>query len=338
MGFFDSLGTLFGGGANNSGFTAASAPIVAPTTAGQATDAYGNAQSGLTQQQLLINQLNAQNGIGNQNSVYNQLQGVTNGTGPNPAQAMLNQSTGQNVANQAALMAGQRGAGANVGLLARQAAETGANTQQNAVGQAATLQANQSLNALGQQSGIANNQASNQIGAVGNYNTAAQGEQGQLLGSINAQNNANVANTGNMNNANQSMASTNANNTKGAIGGVANALGSAAGLFYEGGTIPSHFKEMHKIYHGKEMMMKSGGTIPGKSAVKGNSPKNDTVPVMASPGEVMLPKSVMESKDPASAASKFVAALLKKEGKTNHESDFREALGRAVQSRKKKAA
>lgn len=88
-----------------------------------------------------------------QQGTADQLQNIANGQGPNPAQAMLNQATGQNVANQAALMAGQRGASANAGLIARQAAMQGAGIQQNAAGQGATMQANQSLGALGQLGG-----------------------------------------------------------------------------------------------------------------------------------------------------------------------------------------
>lgn len=116
----------------------------------------------LGQQQNLGYQLGNANGVQNlssalaaqqalstqQQGTLSQYQNIANGTGPNPAQAALNQSTGQNVANQAALMAGQRGAGSNVGLIARQAAQQGAATQQQAVGQGATLQAQQQLNAL----------------------------------------------------------------------------------------------------------------------------------------------------------------------------------------------
>lgn len=90
-----------------------------------------------------------QNTYASQGNTLDQLQGIANGTGPNPAQAALNQATGQNVANQAALMAGQRGAGANVGLMARQASQQGAATQQQAAGQSATMQAQQQLNAIG---------------------------------------------------------------------------------------------------------------------------------------------------------------------------------------------
>jgi hypothetical protein len=112
----------------------------------------------------------ASNGVAAQNSAVsglqnnaNQLQGIANGTGPNPAQAMLNQQTGVNVQNQAALMASQRGAGANPALLARQAAQQGAATQQQAVGQGATLQSQQQLNAIN--AGVGANTALAGVGA-----------------------------------------------------------------------------------------------------------------------------------------------------------------------------
>ena len=109
------IGGLLGlnGGANGSGYAApAGTNIVNPTNPGQLAAANQGAQNSLQSQQQLLGALQGQNGLQNQSNVYGQLQGVVNGTGPNPAQAMLNQQTGTNVANQAALMAGQRGAGA----------------------------------------------------------------------------------------------------------------------------------------------------------------------------------------------------------------------------------
>lgn len=333
----------------------------AQQAAAQQQGAMGNSQAALGQQAGLAQALQNQNGIGNQSNVYNQLQGVANGTGPNPAQAMFNQATGNNVANQAALMASQRGAGQNVGLMGRQAAQQGAGIQQNAAGQAATMQAQQQLGALGQMGGVANQQAANQIGSIGNLNQYAQGQQGlaqqnqaNLLNSINAQNNAGVSMQSNLNNSNVGMQENqntvnaqtqeaNAKNKAGIFGGLINAGGGAlAAVLYKGGEVgsgyPSHLQDIHKIYHGDSMKMKSGGPVPGKAQVKGDSPKNDTVKALLSPGEVVIPKSVMESKDPVSGASQFVAALLKKKGESggSSEKDFKEALGRAIQGRKKK--
>lgn len=171
----------------------------------------GSQANALMGQQQLNNQLSYANGVGNQaqalsaqqqlarqqQGVANQYQGIVNGTGPNPAMAALNQTTGQNVANQSALMAGQRGASSNVGLLARQAAQQGAATQQQAVGQGATMQANQSLNALsglsGQQQAIGNTQqnvaniAGQQVGQQQTGVNAQQQAASNLVGQQQAQ-------------------------------------------------------------------------------------------------------------------------------------------------------
>ena len=211
MGLFNSIGGMLGLGSG-----AAGTDIAAPSgvTPDQLSTAYQGNQQSLAQQQALLDALKQQGGLGKQTDVYGQLQGVASGQGPNPAQAMLNQATGQNVANQSALMAGQRGAGANVGLMARQAAQQGAGLQQQAVGQGAILQANQSLNALGQMGGMANNMAGQQISGTGANTQAQQALQQQLL-----QQQANI------NAQNTSLANTRMQQQGGAIGGLYNALG-----------------------------------------------------------------------------------------------------------------
>lgn len=213
------LGTA--GGTNGSGVT-----IQTPVTTAQANTAYGNAQTGLTQQQQFLQALQSQNGIGNQSAVFNQLQGVANGTGPNPAQAQLAQATGQNVANQSALMAGQRGSNANVGLMARQIGQQGAATQQQAVGQGATMQAGQSLNALNSLGNLATQQVGQQASATTGYSQAAQQEQSNLLNSIAGQNSANA---GIVQNSTKSQA--------GLTGGLAQGLAMA---FANGGQVQQY--------------------------------------------------------------------------------------------------
>ena len=93
----------------------------------QAQEQYAAALQQQQQQQNLLQALQNQGALQNQSNVYNQLQQVAQGQGPNPAQAMLNEATGTNVANQAALMVSARGAASNPGLIARQAAMQGAN-------------------------------------------------------------------------------------------------------------------------------------------------------------------------------------------------------------------
>lgn len=239
-----SIGGLLGiaGGASGSGFGAPTgANIVSPFKGEDATSAAGTANNALAQQQAFLQASQAQNGLGNQSSIYNQLQGVTNGTGPNPAQAQLAQSTGANTANQAALMAGQRGSSQNAGLMARQAAMQGGANQQAAAGQAATMQANQSLNALNSQGAMANQMAGQQANATNSLNSNAQGQEGQVLGAIQGQNNANVGMQSNINSVNGQLANTTMQGQQAMVGGLANA--GAAGvkaLFADGGKIPQY--------------------------------------------------------------------------------------------------
>ncbi len=225
-------GIIGSGGQKGSGFQAQGVPISQGNAATQ--QAAGQAQTGIAQQQALLQALAGQNGIGNQSSVFNQLQGVANGTGPNPAQAMLANATGANTANQAALMAGQRGAGANAGLIARQAAMQGAANQQNAAGQGAALQAQQSLGALGQLGGLASQQVGQQQGALNQFNSAAQSEQQQLLNQLQSQNQLNVQQQGGQNTANAGVAAHNAQAQNQGLGGIASGLGSAIGSIFGG--------------------------------------------------------------------------------------------------------
>lgn len=350
-----SIGGLFGagGGTGGTGFT---------TTPGVNS---GQIQNSYNQVQNLINALQAQGGLQNQSQVYNQLQQIASGQGPNPAQAMLNQTTGQNVANQAALMAGQRGASSNVGLLARQAAQQGAQIQQQAAGQGATMQAQQGLNAIGQAGQMANTMAGQQIGTTtGLYNTLQ---------------NANSA----YNNVQGGLANTTLQGQQGLLGGVLGGVGGALGLFRaEGGEIPEsssgyqgeskfgaflhnmsqnmglpNSQSLQKgltqlgegignlkknkipqpvqdpnLFQGpsnqtiSEMnpmaskggnvgsKLKQGGHVPGKADISGDSLKNDTVKAMLSPGEIVIPRSVVNSKDPIKGSAEFVRAILAKKG------------------------
>lgn len=57
-----------------------------------------------------------------------------------------------------------------------------------------------------------------------------------------------------------------------------------------------------------------GGKVLGQAKVSGDSLKNDEVPAMLSPGEVVIPRSVIQSDDPVNNAAKFVAAILARNG------------------------
>lgn len=304
MGF---VSNLLGGGGG--AFNAQSAPIMQGVNTNQTGAAYDQSQNALAQQQAFLQALQGQNGIGNQSSVFNQLQGVASGTGPNPALAQLNNTTGQNIASQAALMAGQRGAGANAGLLARQAAQQGGALQQQAVGQGAALQANQQLNALGQLGGIAGQQVGQQSNALTGLNQFGQNEQSNLLGALGQYNNASVSNASQQNSANAAVQSKVAGGQQGLLGGALGGLGTAlipgvgpalAGANVLGSVMKAEGGPVSMA--GQHLKMSKGGAtsgmIPGKAEVKGDSLKNDKVPIIASPGEFMIKRTVMQSKDP----------------------------------------
>jgi hypothetical protein len=245
MGFAGDLlgigGAPSNSGAAGIGFQASAANISNPVGEGQIDQSYSRTVRGLDQQEEFLKALQAQNGVQNQSDVFaqqqalaNQMQGVANGTGPNPALAQLNQTTSNNIANQAALMAGQRGTGANAGLLARQAANQGGQLQQQAVGQGATLQAQQQLAAMGalanQQSNMGNmatTQVGQQAGVNNAFNQNALAAQQNLLNAQGQYNNAVVGSTGSMNSANGSLANNVAGQQGQLFSGAMSGMGAA---------------------------------------------------------------------------------------------------------------
>ncbi len=232
-----------GGGANGTGFDKPGlAGIQAGVNSGQADQSYKQNQAALQGQDQLLAALQGQNGIGNQSQVYGQLQGIASGA-VNPAQAQFSNNTAQNVANQSALMAGQRGAGANVGLMARQAGQQGAAIQQQAVGQEAAQQAQNQIGAIGQAGQLATTQAGQQIGQVNANVGAQQAEQANLLNALGQLNNANISNQGSVNAANAGLAQTGMKGQQDLVGGLLNtgggaskmAAGSQGGMLMAGG-------------------------------------------------------------------------------------------------------
>lgn len=237
-----SVGGLLGtaGGVNGTGMAGpASASVQNPSTTAQANTQYGNANAALAQQQAFTNAVGATgtSGLAAQQNVLGQLQQGAAGQGPNPALAQLNQTTGQNVANQAALMAGQRGASQNVGLIARQAAQQGAATQQQAVGQAATQQAQQQIAYQQALASQANQMVGQNQTAVNANSSATQGEQNNILNGIAGQNNSSVGMQSNINNVNGQLANTTMQGQQAMIGGLMNSGSSLMSSLAEGGRV-----------------------------------------------------------------------------------------------------
>lgn len=69
-----------------------------------------------------------------------------------------------------------------------------------------------------------------------------------------------------------------------------------------------------KAHGGAIHNFKPGGKVPGQAKVSGDSAKNDTVPAMVSPGEIVIPRSVAMSSDAPKKAAAFVAAVMAREG------------------------
>lgn len=330
------IGKTVAGALGFAGSEGAAAPLISGATKEQADQAYANTQTGLAQQQAFLQALQAQNGIQNQSDVYNQLGQVAAGQGPNPAQAMLAQQTQANIANQAALAAGQRGAGQNVGMIARQAGQQGGNLQQQSVGQGATMQAQQSLNALGQQGNMAGQMVGN-LGQAGQaYSQSALGQQGNVLGAIGGQNQAAVQNQKLINERQAAQEKAMIDTVKQA----GSAATTGAKMMASGGQVESGPRSKMS----QHLKMASGGAVPvmlspgeayippskvqdvakgakpehagrvisGKAKVKGDSEKNDIVSATLQSGGVVIPRTIMNAKDHEEKASKFVQAVLAK--------------------------
>jgi hypothetical protein len=401
MGF---VGDLLGmGGSSGTQFRASPVDVLQGVNQGQINQAYGQTQQGLANQQAFINALMGQNAVGRQGDVFaqqqalaSQLGNLASGKGPNPAMAQLANTTGQNVANQAALAAGQRGANQNVGLLARQIGQQGANIQQQAVGQGAALGAQQqiaAMNALANQQAqmgnLATNQAQMQGQALNAYNQASQSQQQNLLNALAQYNQTRVGQQNAITAANAGIAGTTAQGQQGLLGGVLGGVGGFLGLA-KGGEVPEAqymadgglmmpsapppslgnmqldvsgpksmqgrflfssaqapapkepemsvqkgMGEMAKsplqqgmsklistglkiganaAVPGAGMFLSKGAMVPGQAATKGDSLKNDKVPAMLSPKEIVLPRSVTLSKNAPDKAKMFVEAVLAKNG------------------------
>jgi hypothetical protein len=267
--------------------------------------------------------------------------------------AQLNNATGANIANQAALMAGQRGASANPAAIARQAAMQGAATQQQAVGQGAALQAQQSLNALGQAGNLANTEANQLQQAQNIYGNQALQGQANLLGNINNQNQliaqqyaARDQMQGNVlsgltgaagtalgtmfggpiggvvaGNLTKNMTGPKPTTMMAAEGGKVGPKSSYCVAMAHGGKVPALVspgeqylppKAAEEVAKGKKKPFQAGERIPGTPKVPGNSYANDTVPKTLQEGGVVIPNSIMQSKNAEKKAAEFVRAVLAK--------------------------
>jgi hypothetical protein len=103
-------------------------------------------------------------------------------------------------------------------------------------------------------------------------------------------------------------------------GGPPSAGQQLAGMGPEAGPDMASPDTMYAARGGMTHDYRSGGNVKAKStkekAVKsGNSYANDKIPAVLSEGEVVIPRSVMQSGNPPAEAMKFVQAVMAKRGK-----------------------
>jgi hypothetical protein len=320
------LGNIVG---NNNQFQASSANVTPGTNTAQLNSAYQGVQGALGRTNNLVTDTygGLQQGLGTQGFLNNQLTAQTLGGGPNLGQALLNQNTGQNIEQAAALAAGTRGAGTNAGLIASNSARQAANTQQNAINQASVLRQQQQLTAQQQLANLAGSQVNQGGTAIGLQNQAQLGEQGILQGANTALNNANVTQQSNINNVNADVASGNANratqNAKGLGNSLSKGIGKAipilGGFLAEGGVVPDHLHKMASMYAhgGRTYGMKSGGQVPGTPKVNHDDYSNDTVDAKLTPGEVVIDLDTLNDKGEMGRMARMLAQHIehKKMGK-----------------------
>jgi hypothetical protein len=245
------------------------------------------AATGVDPEQLKAAYQQVQSGLGQQQNFINLLNQQVQGGGPNPAQLQFGQNIDTLNQQQAGAISSQKGI--SPALAARLIAMQGGAAKQNAAGDAATLQAQQQI------------QAQNQLqNALGGYNQTALGQQQNLMG---LQGSANSANAG--------VSQVTARGQQDIFKGFTDAAGKAIGMA-DGGMVP---EDGPRSAYGRHMMqMKSGGMVPGQAPVSGDSPKNDKVPAMLSPKEIVLPRSITMSDNAPEKAAAFVAAILAKNG------------------------
>ena len=255
---------------------------------------------------------------GRQDSFLDSLTARAEGRTPSLAEMQLQSSLAQNQANAAGFMASQRGM--NPALAARNVLGQQAGMAQQTAGQGAMLRAQEQLaaeQALGQALQGFRGQDQNMFGM------SSQGQQGQnqlsaQMGNADRDARLRLAELQSADAARrEEAAARRREENRSILGGGLDSLGklfSASGAMGGGGgasDVPAMNAPVSAPYSG----MADGGEVPGRAEVKGDSPKNDKVLALLSPGEVVVPRSVVDDDDPGEAAKAFVEACRAKKGK-----------------------
>jgi hypothetical protein len=303
------------------------APTVAPVDLGQSNQARGY-----------------------QDWLAGQYQQMAQGNGPSLAQGQLQQATDANIRQAMALGQAQQGQGLGYASALRSIADQGAAARQQMAGQSALLRNYEQMQAMQGLGGI-----SSQM-------------RGQDLGG------ADLTQRGNIANAELLMREAVANQQQGALPALLNSAGQVAmrlaglggfggdgggggswpaGTGYmpggapllDGGFRSGFFKgssgigDFNAPVPGAPMYSAHGGEVPGyaRGGMPMDSERNDTVPAMLSPGEIVIPRSVTLAPDAPERAAAFVAAIMEHR-KSAPRSDKHPMVMHADMERKRKKA
>ncbi len=129
-----------------------------------------------------------------------------------------------------------------------------------------------------------------------------------------------------------------ASDSGGAASGAGSATGDAADWgqgvanVAHGGEIPD--RQALSLAHA---LMGRGGNVPGKAKVQGDAAKNDTVPTVLSPKEIVIPRSIAMAEDAPQKAAEFVAKLKGKESNKSGAKGYGKILEKHRHLKKKMA-
>lgn len=281
-------------------------------------------------------------GLTAQENLLPKLEAMAAGKGPSVVENLLNQYAGDIGTQQAAAAASQRGASQNVGLVGRQAARGAADIYQRAASEMATARTREQMAAIEQLRQLAQQQAQQyQTGTQAYGQTALEAQrsglqaqaqqeaqrtamaqqqmqqQGGLLGGL-LGGTATVLSSGLLKGSPAAAAP---------VGGMstgANIRRSVPMSYADGGVVdqndqrPPEEKEMDivsMLLESQPKAMAHGAKVPGKAQVDGDSYKNDTVPALLSPGEIVVPRSAARDPEKAAAFAKSVSMRSKRRKK-----------------------
>lgn len=216
--------------------------------------------------------------LGRENTLADKYLQMAAGNGPSLAQGQLQQATDQNINQAMALGAAQQGQGLGYASALRNIADQSAAARQQAAGQSALIR-NQE-----QMQGMAG--AGSLLGQIAGQGFTQQGMgQGNALGyaGLNAQ-----------------IAEGNANRQS-PIQGVLSGIGQAL-------PIVGNFLKPGQQTQGQMSAPDISEPIPMAHGGAVDSPAKDTVPIMATPGEEMVPLSIMSHPNAPELAAHFTAA------------------------------